>query len=199
MVSAEKLGTEIRQGQIARAALELIAHQGLKKMSIAGVARRVGLVPSALYRHFENKEEMLDSVLDLIREMLLRNVELVSQETADPLERLKRLLFRHIQLIRENRGIPRIVFSEDVYAGHPERKTKVFESIKAYLHQVEKIVHQGQVEAQIRRDLDPGTISIMFLGLIQPAAILWHLSDGHFDVTKHAEKAYRIFCGAITP
>jgi hypothetical protein len=33
----------------------------------------------------------------------------------------------------------------------------------------------------------------MFLGLIQPAAILWNLSDGEFDVTKHAEKGWQLF------
>jgi hypothetical protein len=37
----------------------------------------------------------------------------------------------------------------------------------------------------------------MFLGLVQPAAILWQLSDGGIDVTKHAERAWQIFSDAI--
>jgi hypothetical protein len=32
----------------------------------------------------------------------------------------------------------------------------------------------------------------MFLGLIQPAALLWHLSEGEFDVTQHVEKAWNL-------
>jgi len=37
------------------------------------------------------------------------------------------------------------------------------------------------------------TIYVMFLGIIQPAAIIWHISNEAFDVAKHGEKAWRIF------
>jgi len=36
-------------------------------------------------------------------------------------------------------------------------------------------------------------LSVMFLGLVQPAAILWHVSDGGFDVTRQADRAWRVF------
>ncbi|MGD0654870.1 MAG: hypothetical protein ABSA16_11035 [Thermoguttaceae bacterium] len=45
-MSEEKLDTQIRREQIAQAALELIASQGLRRLSVAAVARRVGLVPA---------------------------------------------------------------------------------------------------------------------------------------------------------
>jgi len=196
-MSIEKLRTEIRQDQISRVALNLVASYGLKKLTLANVARKVGLVPSAIYRHFASKEEMLDSVLKLIRAMLQDNVTIVCQETTEPLERLKRLLFSHVRLARENQGIPRIIFGGDIYEKHPERKTRVYESIKGYLHRVSKIISQGQESGAIRPDLDPEAVAVMFLGLIQPAAILWHLSDGRFDVTKQAEKAWHIFQNAI--
>ncbi len=196
-MSAEKLHTEVRQEQIAQAALSLVSSHGLKRLSLANVARRVGIVPSGIYRHFHNKEEILDSVLDLIHNMLQANVRTACQETSDPLEQLRRLLNYHIRTIRENQGIPRIIFSQDVYSGHPERKTRVYEAIKQYLHQVREIVHRGQKQGQIRPEIDPETISMMFLGIVQPAAILWHLSDGGFDVTKHGERAWKIFSKAI--
>jgi hypothetical protein len=37
----------------------------------------------------------------------------------------------------------------------------------------------------------------MFLGLIQPLVILFHLSDGGFDVNKHIEGAWPVFVDAI--
>jgi hypothetical protein len=33
----------------------------------------------------------------------------------------------------------------------------------------------------------------MFLGLIQPGAILCHMSDSKFDVSKQAENAWEVF------
>ncbi|MBI2220156.1 MAG: helix-turn-helix transcriptional regulator [Acidobacteria bacterium] len=55
---ALKLDTEIRQEQIAQAALAVVARHGIRRLSIASVARRVGIVPSAPYRHFENKDDL---------------------------------------------------------------------------------------------------------------------------------------------
>ena len=70
-----KLQTRIRREQIAAAALQLVASEGVKRLSIAAVARRVGLVPSGIYRHFKSKDAMLDAVLDLLDAKLQANVE----------------------------------------------------------------------------------------------------------------------------
>ena len=56
----EKLDTEIRPEQLSQAALALIAAHGLEGLSIARVARRVGLVPSAIYRHYSGKDDLVD-------------------------------------------------------------------------------------------------------------------------------------------
>ncbi len=192
-MSAEKLSTEIRQEQIAGAALTVIARHGMKGLSIARVARQIGIVPSGIYRHFESKDDVLDAVLAHIEERLMDNISAVCKETTNPVERLHRLLMRHIGLIRESGAIPRVVFSEDVFEGHPARKARVYGIIMAYLSKVADIVSQGQREGKIRTDVAPDTVSVMFLGLIQPGAVLWHLSDGEFDVTKQGERAWRLF------
>ena len=69
-----KLQTRIRREQIAEAALHLVAGEGVKRLSIAAVARRVGLVPSGIYRHFKSKDAMLDAVLELLDSKLQANV-----------------------------------------------------------------------------------------------------------------------------
>lgn len=196
-MSAEKLSTEIRQEQIVDAALRVIARHGMKGLSIARVARQIGIVPSGIYRHFESKDDVLDAVLAYIEERLMDNISAVCKETTNPVERLYRLLMRHIGLVRESGAIPRVVFSEDVFGGHPARKARVYGIITAYLSKVADIVSQGQREGKIWSDVAPDTASVMFLGLIQPGAILWHLSDGEFDVTKQGERAWRLFRSAL--
>ena len=189
-MGTEKLDTEIRQEQLAQAALSLITTQGLKGLSVARVARRVGLVPSAVYRHFESKDELLDAVLELIRERLDANVVQASQGATDALQVLRRLVMAHVRLIRENEGILSVVFSDEVQNGRPERKVRAHSIIQGYLKKVAQIVSRGQRQGQIRADADARTVSVTLLGLIQPAALLWHLSDGEFDVTRHVERAW---------
>lgn len=196
---AQKLGTEVRKKQIVQAALSLISSHGLKGLNIAGIASQVGLVPSALYRHFKNKDQVIDAILDFVQERLLENVRVVTGETPDALRRLQRLLILHIQLIRENQGILRVVFSEEVMDGPQERKARVQNTVETYLSAVADMVCQGQEEGVIKGDLEAGSVSVAFLGMIQPAAILWHLSEGGFDLTGHADRAWKIFLGGILP
>ncbi len=192
-----KLDTDVRREQIARAALAVVSEYGVRGLSIGRVARRVRLVPSALYRHFRGKEAIVDSVLELVRDRLLENVRSVTEEASDPIEQLRLLLERHVQFIRENLGLQRVVFSEHVYDGRPARRRAMFATIRTYLSRVAEIVRRGQASGRIRRDVDADTVSVMFLGLVQPAAILWQMSDGEFDVTAQSGRAWEIFVEAI--
>ena len=189
-----KIKTEIRQEQITRAALALIARRGLNHLNIGALAREVGVVPSAIYRHFRGMDDVLESVLDLISQSLLANVEAVRQETPDALERLHRLLQRHLQLVRHHAGIPRVIFSEQVFAGNVGRKRRMHGIMQNYLRKVAEIIRAGQHAGRIRKEVSPDTVAVMFLGLIQPAVILWLMSNGSFDAVRHAERAWRLFC-----
>ncbi len=193
----EKLRTHVRRSQIAEATLAVVGARGLRGLSVAAVARRVGLAPSAIYRHYRSKDDVLDAVVDLIRERLLGNVAAVRAESADPIEALERLLARHIQLIRDNQALPRIVFSEDFYTGHPERRQRVLAVLTGYLDGVAGIIHDGQRRRLIRADVHARPLAILFLGLIQPAGVLWSLSDGDFDITRQARDAWPVFEHAI--
>ena len=194
---ATKTNTEIRQDQIARAALALISRHGFSRLNMAGVAREVGVVPSGIYRHYRNKDELLDAVLELISRRLLGNVEAAKAETADALERLERVLMAHVKLIHGNVPIPRVVFSEAVFTGHQRRRKRVHRMFQDYLGQVAEIIREGQRAGHLRADLAPDTLSVMFLGLVQPAAILWLMSAGEFDIAGHAERAWLIFSEMI--
>ena len=196
-MAAEKLSTRVRREQIIQAALSLIGSHGLRRLSVASLARRVGLVPSALYRHFKGIDEVIEAVLEHIRDTLQQNVRVVRGETPDSLERLRRLLMRHLALVRDSSALPRIVFSEEVYAGRAGRRARMFAGIRKYLDDVAAIVQQGQTDGQIRSDVDPQTVATLFLGLIQPGAILWHMSDGAFDVTRHAERGWRLLSDTL--
>jgi AcrR family transcriptional regulator len=190
---AQKTETELRKEQIVEAALDLIGAEGAYALNIAGIAERVGIVPSALYRHFKSKDDVLDALLEFLRIRLLGNVAQVMEETPDALQRLKSLLMRHARMLSENRAIPHIVFSDGIYSGHLERKAKVAEIITTYLGMIQKIVEEGRLDGSIRKDVVPTTASVMFLGIILPAAVLWNLTEGRFDMIAHAENAWPAF------
>jgi TetR/AcrR family transcriptional regulator, fatty acid metabolism regulator protein len=196
-MALEKLDTEIRQEQIVEAALSLIAAHGVRRLSMAALARRVGLVPSALYRHFRTKQEILNAAMQLVQRRGLENLREVCASTPRALERLKLLLMRIIRMIRELQAMPRIVFSEGMSADHPERKQQAYEVIKGFLAAIEAIMREGQERGEVRTDIDAKSLAVMFWAMLPAAVILWHLSDGEFDVTRHVERSWELFSEEI--
>jgi len=196
-MSDQKLDTQIRREQIAEAALDLVAGGGVRRLSVAAVARRVGLVPSGIYRHYKSKDAMLAAVLDLLQRRIQANVHAACQETDDPLGQLRGILVRHVRAIRENRAIPRIIFSDDVHAGDRVRKNRILQIMMGYLGEIGRIVAQARQQGLIRQDVDPEVAAMLFFGMIVPAGIRWHLTDGGFDITRHAERSWELFRAAI--
>jgi AcrR family transcriptional regulator len=196
-MAEQKLDTEVRREQIAEAALQLVASQGVKSLSIAAVARRVGLVPSGIYRHFKSKGEVLDAVLDLLHQRLMENVAAARAETTDPLERLRGIFLRHVQFIREGRAFPRIVFADEVFGGYPDRRDRVQRIVSDYLGAIGQCVRDGQQQGRFRAELVPQSVALLFLGMIVPSGVLWHLTEGGFNVTQHAGRLWQMFCTAI--
>jgi AcrR family transcriptional regulator len=196
-MALEKLDTEIRREQIVEAALAVIAAQGVRRLSMAALARRVGLVPSALYRHFGSKQEILQAAVQMIGQKAGENLKAVRGLTPNSLERLQYLLTGILKMIRELQAMPRIVFSEGMTTDHPEDKRQVYEMLQGVLKQVENIIREGQERGEIRADLDAKSLAFTFWGMIPPAVILWHMSDGEFDVTRYAGKSWDLFRESI--
>ena len=98
-MSRKRLSSTLRQQQILDTTLEIIAEKGVGWVSTAEIAQRVGIVPSALYRHFESKEALIDALLDRTHMILFENVRKMTLKKSDPKEDLKSLFLLHLEFI----------------------------------------------------------------------------------------------------
>lgn len=190
---ALKTKTEVRKEQIAQAALRLIAQHGYHQLSMATLADEVGVVPSAIYRHYPGKDHVLDAVLDLISSRLQQNVAAAQRQPLEALERLHWLLQSHVQLVQNDVPIPRVIFSEEIFTGDLKRRRRVHAIFRQYVAGVARLIVAGQEAGAIQRALAPDTLAMMFLGLVQPSAILWLMSGGEFDLAAQVENAWQAF------
>src|SRR5512141_2022257 len=135
-MAAEKRSRETRREQIAEAALEVIARHGTRSLSVGAVARRIGIVPSAIYRHFRGKEEILSAAIGRMGERLLENAGRAAAGKGGTIWRLRELLQDHVRAIREGYAGPRIVFAEGIDGGGVSHRREVYHVIRRYLDRV---------------------------------------------------------------
>ena len=56
----------LTRDRVLRAAVALADHGGVEALSMRNLARELGVVPMALYKHVANKDELLDGMIDLV-------------------------------------------------------------------------------------------------------------------------------------
>lgn len=192
-MSTEKLDTQVRQEQIVRAALTIVAAEGLDRLSVARVARRVGVVPSALYRHFGSKDEIIDAVLASVLQGLAEGPSQARVEAPDAPGRLRALLGRQLGLISRNPGVARLLFSDEAYRGRPERRARMNEAARRYLESIAELIREGQGNGEVDPAVDPASAALLFLGLVQSPAMLALLSAGEFNLDAWSETGWTLF------
>jgi len=70
----------------------LLARFGFKKMTMADLAREVGIGKGTIYLHFPGKEELVLAHVDRIAERLLLRLRQIAAGPGSPPERLRRML-----------------------------------------------------------------------------------------------------------
>ena len=97
-----KFTKDVRREQIVQAALRIIAQSGVGCLTTAAIAKEVGTSEANLYRHFENKGEILSETVQSIGDGLMRNLENAFRISASSLAGLRRVYMFHLDYIEKN-------------------------------------------------------------------------------------------------
>jgi AcrR family transcriptional regulator len=76
----------------------LLARYGFRKMTMADLARQVGIGKGTLYLHFPSKDELVLSHVDRLSDRVVRRLRDVAASCAPPAERLRRMLIERVLL-----------------------------------------------------------------------------------------------------
>src|SRR6056297_2032147 len=96
-----------RQQEIIDASLEIIAEKGIQSLTIKNLSKKIGLVESAIYRHYESKTQILIALLDSISEQTQYCDE---TEDAGVFEFIEKKLENHFYTFQVNPALVSVVF-----------------------------------------------------------------------------------------
>jgi AcrR family transcriptional regulator len=152
--------------------LAIVEHSGLDKLSIQDIAARVGIVPAAIYRHFKGREEIVAALIEHIDKRLKYNLDQMNTVTGTSIAKLKILFELHVSLLKEEAATPRVLYFLLSSDRNPELKASMLSAVGFYVQQVKKLLLLGQERGEISPDIDATAAAMMFLGMVQPLAIL---------------------------
>jgi AcrR family transcriptional regulator len=123
--------------RILRAARDVFLEHGLDGVRMRAVAARVDLTPMALYRHFRNKEALLDAVVEEGHAIFLRYLQRALAEPS-PGERLTRAGYEYLNFALQQRGDYRVMFMMAT-ARRPAEATPGWRDVATFRFLVDRI------------------------------------------------------------
>ena len=100
------------------AAADLIAEHGeIEAVSLRAVARRVGVSPTAVYRHFDDHVELLHDTVDHCWSTFYEQLRDASVASDDPFDAFRSMGDAYVAYAMERTGQYRVLFSDKVDLG----------------------------------------------------------------------------------
>ena len=177
--------TEVRKEEIVRAALAIVEQRGLDKLNINDIAAKIELVPAAIYRHFTGREEIVAALIEYIDKRLRYNLSQVDIVTGTPIAKLKALFEMQVSLLKEEAAIPRVLYFLLSSDRNLKLKASMLSAVSFYVQQVKKLLIQGQQQGEVSPDIDVMAAAMMFLGMVQPLAIMSQVNKEVLDRYPH--------------
>lgn len=180
------MNTEIteRQQEIIDVSLDLIAEGGIQSLTMKNLAKKIGFTESAIYRHYENKIQILLAILNFFKqstEHLFTN-QINSKDNA--LIKIENLFQNHFKKFSDSPSLVSVIFSEEIFRNEIELTEKVKEIMSKNIISVQTIIESGQKNGEIRNDIDASHLSVMIMGSLRMFVKQWHMSDYKFNITE---------------
>ena len=163
----QRLSAEERRAGTIEAVVELAAEQNPSDITTGAIAARMGLTQGALFRHFPNKDAIVQAVVSWAAEQLMARVDRAADRASSPLAALEAVFLAHVGFVAEHPGVPRMLFGELQRADVSPAKLMVRTMIRAYSSRLKRLVEDGKARGELAADLDVDAATTLFIGSIQ--------------------------------
>lgn len=177
----EKNGREPgdRRAQIIHSALDIIADHGMAGATTARIAADVGISEPALYRHFENKQQILLAALDEASVRLVEHTMTAGLSEKDGVLRLRMMSAAFYDFVMSHPSEVRVLFEAVSLTRDEDMRLALRDKVTALLSVVELVLQDGVDQGAFRADLDVSLAAweIVSLGIALYLASILDLGD----------------------
>lgn len=175
---------------IVKAAINIIAKEGVQGLTIKNLAARLGFSEGAMYRHFGSKQDLLSGVLDYFDNVADTTLQKI-KEYSEPLPRLRAFFAGRIQLFAEWPELGRVMMNEETFRYYPELSDRMLKIMHKHRQELspdlQKLIPAGKDKAAYN---ESDLFRIIF-GSLRLLVTQWNLSGNSFNLVKEGDRLWR--------
>ena len=192
-VRPQYLRAEERRAATVQAVVDLAAEQNPAEITTTAIADRMGLTQGALFRHFPNKDAILEATMSWVSERLLARVDKAAEGAATPAAALEAMFMTHIDFVARHPGVPRMLFGELQRPGETLPKRMVQTLIRQYEQRLRRLMEVGKAQGELSAGLNVDAAAVLFIGTIQGLVMQSLLAGKVSRIRRDAPAVYVIY------
>lgn len=173
--------------------VQLAGEQNPSDITTAAIAKRMGLTQGAIFRHFPNKDAILQAVMEWVTERLLARIEKAVLKEPSPLAALEAMFMAHVDFIIEHPGIPRMLFGELQRSEKTVPKQMAQTLIRRYEERLSRFFEQGKICGELDLNLNNQAAATLFVGTIQGLVMQSLIAGDVGHMRREAAKVFAIY------
>ena len=176
-----------RQIEIIEAAKKLIGDKGVQNLTIKNLAAEMSFSEPALYRHFKNKVDILNSVLVFYKEQIKKHLSPILKESSNGLEKINSILKYQFAYFSKHPAIVLVIFSETSFQNEKILSKTVLEIMNQKKKLIGSIIQQGQADGSIIKKVNHEQLATIIMGSMRLTILQWRLSEFNYSLVKKGE------------
>lgn len=177
-----------RQMDIVDAAIRIIARKGYRELTTKNLARELKLTEAALYRHFRNKDELLQTILTYFGEISAQVLENIRDHGLSPWQKVERFVMNRFEIFCQKPDLGSVIFSEELFRNDPALMKHMRSIMHSHRDEVIVYIKEAQELGQINPHCDPDQIFRIVVGAMRFTVTQWVLSQRGFDLVEEGQK-----------
>jgi len=181
--------TDVRRKQIADAALEIIAQDGLGAFTTLALAQRVGIAEGTIFRHFRTKRDVILAAIGRLEQRLF---ESTPPRTAEPIADLRMFFQRRMRVMGASPGMARLFFSEELArAAGEEGQEQVRRMQRRSLEHMRSCLEEAHRRGMTREGASPDLLLVIVHGAALALIHAAMLGENTGPLPERADKAWQ--------
>jgi len=192
----EELKPEVRD-RLEKAVMEIFSTSDFHRASIRDVAERAGVSFTTIYKHYESKEKLLFTFVNIWMGKLTDRIVDHLKGIEDLKEKLRKVFWLHLDYYEKNEGLGRILFMT--------LPMKTWMSDESFDQRVRvgliiEVLKSGQQQGIINPNVRAGVLLDFMLGFVQRSFFMWILRGKQGSLSGEANQLFEmVWQGMVNP
>ncbi|CAM3383353.1 nucleoid occlusion factor SlmA [Halomonas lysinitropha] len=193
----QEIPTPSRREQILQGLALMLEEDSGKRITVAALARQVGVSEAALYRHFPSKARMFEGLIEFIEASLFERIGRILEEVPETLPRCGQILTLVLAFAEKNPGLSRLLGGDALTGETARLRLRIHQLFERLETQLKQILREAELREGRRPSLPVSAAANLLLAHLEGQISRYVRSDFRQRPTEHWDDQWALLSAQL--